>query len=266
MPRFQGPCFILRRWDVGESDQLVSFLMKGKGKLRGIAKGAKRSKRRFGGLLSPFLLVEMECFEREGRELVRIDGCSLIHYYASISGDLERLLSGCCVLEVLERVLPEGEGGDEGFALLGQTLDSLEREEDIDNLLWGFLARCLGLLGLRPLFGACIYCRRPLRPSGVFGFSVPQGGAVCGACMERGAVTHRVSAEALSLLGRWQEASGGGAEQEAPVGKRTVQEARKILEAFYLFHVGREFRSFRVMREIRGKRRSRPVDGKGGAG
>ena len=105
MPRYQGPAFVLKKWDVGESDQLVSFLFLPRGKLKGIAKGAKRSKRRFGGLLSPFLLVQLECFENPNRDLVRIEGCALIHYYASVYANLEKLLVGCCVLEFLEREL-----------------------------------------------------------------------------------------------------------------------------------------------------------------
>ena len=107
MPRYQGSAYILKKWDVGESDQLVSFIVADRGRLKGIAKGAKRSKKRFGGLLSPFVLVQIDYFEKPGRDLVRIEGCSFIYYYSSIYTDLEKLLVGCSLLEMMERVLPE---------------------------------------------------------------------------------------------------------------------------------------------------------------
>ncbi len=250
MPRYQEPAFVLKRWDLGESDQLVSFLSSGRGKVKGIAKGAKRSKKRFGGLLSPFLLVQIDYFEAPNRDLVRIEGCGLIHYYAPVYGDLERLLTGCCALEFLERVLPEREELEEWFGLLKAFLEGLSGREETGPVLWIFFAKALRLLGLQPQFGRCIHCRRLLGPSGMFGFSVPHGGAVCGACIKQGTATHRVGSKTLSLLERWTTVPF---EQGVPLkgaGDRRLGEAEQILEAFLVFHVGRELRSLRVMREV----------------
>ena len=203
MPRYQGPAFVLKKWDLGESDQLVSFLSSSRGKLKGVAKGAKRSKKRFGGLLSPFLLVDVECFENPNRDLVRIERCALIHYYASIYGDLEKLLVGCCALEFLERVLPERGNQEDWFHLLQSSLECLNQRAETGPLLWVFFAKALNLLGLQPQFGQCIHCRRRLGGSGVFGFSVPHGGVVCGACIQKGTATHRAGSDTLRLLDSW---------------------------------------------------------------
>jgi DNA repair protein RecO (recombination protein O) len=250
VPRYQGPALILRKWDVGESDQLVSFLSLTRGKRKGIAKGAKRSRRRFGGLLSPFLLVHLDCFENPNRDLVRIEGCSLIHYYASIYGNLQKLLVGCCALEFLERVLPERAPQEDWFHLLQSALGCLHQRKEIGPLLWVFFAKALELLGLRPEFGRCIYCRRPLGRSGLFGFSVPEGGVVCGACVHRGTATHRVASNTLLLLESWVTMPMEQGIALAEEGDSRVREAERILEAFFLYHVGKELRSLRVMREV----------------
>lgn len=255
MPRYQGPAFVLKKWDLGESDQLVSFLSLSRGKLKGVAKGAKRSKKRFGGLLSPFLLVDVDCFENPNRDLVRIEGCSLIQYYASIYGNLEKLLVGCCALELLERVLPERGSQQDWFLLLQRSLECLNQRAEPGPLLWVFFAKALHLLGLKPQFGRCIHCRRPLGKSGVFGFSVSRGGVVCGACIRQGTATHRAASDTLRLLERWATLPVDKGVTAADGRNRHVREAARILEAFLAYHVGQELRSLRVMREVLGVRR-----------
>jgi len=253
MPRYQGPAFVLKKWDLGESDQLVSFLSSSRGKLKGIAKGAKRSKKRFGGLLSPFLLVDVEVFENPNRDLVRIERCALIHYYASIYGDLEKLLVGCCALEFLERVLPERGSQEDWFQLLQSSLECLNQRAETGPLLWVFFAKALNLLGLQPQFGQCIHCRRRLGGSGVFGFSVPHGGVVCGACIQKGTATHRAASDTLRLLDSWVTLPVEEGVSTVDGRNRRVREAARILEAFFVYHVGRELRSLRVMREVLSK-------------
>ncbi len=252
MPRFQGPALILKRWEVGESDLLVSFVEHGGGKRRGIAKGAKRSKKRFGGLLSPFLLVQIEYFEKPGKDLVRIEGCALIHYYSSLSTDLGKLLVGCCFLEMVERVLQEGELSSDYFELLKGSFECLDQGEDEGVLLWVFFVKCLRLLGILPELCICIHCRRPVGASGIFGFSVPQGGPVCGSCIGMGTATHRVCSDTLSFLRLWLSLPLGDPSLSG-VPDRILYEAEMILDAFISYHVIREFRSLRVLKRMRSK-------------
>ncbi len=252
MPRYQGPAFLLRTWDFGESDLLVSFFEQERGKRRGIAKGAKRSKKRFSGLRAPMVLVQLDYVEKPGRSLVRIEGSTLIRNFSSFPSHLGKLLVGCCLLETLERVLPDGEGGEEFFPLLHQTLACLDREETTGYYLWIFLLRSLSLLGLEPQLGLCIHCRRPLAPAGVFGFSVPLGGPVCGGCIRKGTSTHRAHADTLRLMQRWLSDPCTELAQSG-IPARTLSEAATLIERFYLHHVAGEFRSLRVLKDV-GKR------------
>ena len=249
MPRFLEPAFVLRKWDLGESDQIVNLLTRGRGRVKGVAKGSKRSKKRFGGLLSPFLLIQVEYVQTPSRELVRVENCSLLRSFSGIHEDLKRLLIGCSLIEVTEKVLPEGDSGGAFFDLMVRGFGCLEKEGEVSPLLAAFLLKILTLSGMQPQLAVCVHCLRRLGPSGVFGFSVPQGGVVCGSCARRGTVTHLVSSATLGLLQEWLD------KPMCEFGQRNtppsaIQEAEKILSSFLSHHVGRELRSLRVFQRI----------------
>jgi len=260
VPRLQGPAYILRAWDFGESDLLVSFLEQDRGKRRGVAKGAKKSRKRFGGLLAPLVRVQLEYVERPGQPLVRLEGCSLIQVHGRLSADLGKLLVACCLREILERVLPDGEGGGDFFLLLHETLARLDREETPGCQLWIFLLRTLALLGLTPQLGQCIHCRRPLAPVGLFGFSIALGGPVCGVCIHRGTSTDRVHAETLRLMRQWLSVPCTDPIPSVVPG-RVLSEASVLIERFYLHHVAKEFRSLRVLRDVENRTRQHRKEG-----
>src|SRR5256885_9197563 len=73
MPVYTSDALILRTYKLGESDRIVVFLTRDRGKKRGVAKNARQSRRRFGGALEPLTCGRVGYFERERRELVRLD-------------------------------------------------------------------------------------------------------------------------------------------------------------------------------------------------
>ena len=73
MPFYTTDALILRTYKLGEADRIVVFLTRERGKRRGVAKNARRSRRRFGGALEPMTYGRVGYFEREGRELVALN-------------------------------------------------------------------------------------------------------------------------------------------------------------------------------------------------
>jgi DNA repair protein RecO (recombination protein O) len=73
MPVHTTDALILRTYKLGESDRIVVFLTRDRGKKRGVAKNARQSRRRFGGALEPLTCGRVGYVEREGRDLVRLD-------------------------------------------------------------------------------------------------------------------------------------------------------------------------------------------------
>src|SRR6188472_4136349 len=82
MPLYTADALILRTYRLGESDRIVVFLTRDRGKRRGVAKNARRSRRRFGGALEPMTVGRVEYLERERRDLV------FLHYVEPVRSPL----------------------------------------------------------------------------------------------------------------------------------------------------------------------------------
>jgi len=91
---------ILDSFDYGESDRILAFCTKGFGKVKGIAKGARRSRKRFVGRLEPGSCINLFFHYSEKSELVRVEDAALINGFAGIRGDVERFASACYLLEL----------------------------------------------------------------------------------------------------------------------------------------------------------------------
>lgn len=119
MPLFDDEAFVLRTYPFRESDRIVSFFTRTAGKRRGVARGSRRPKSKFGATLEPLTQVRIQYFEREGRELGNIDHCELIASpLASGVPDLLNSVAASVMVEVAERLLPDHEVNDAVFRLL----------------------------------------------------------------------------------------------------------------------------------------------------
>lgn len=119
MPLYNDEAFVLRTYALKESDRIVSFFTRTGGKRRGVARGARRPKSKFGAALEPLTQVRIQYFEREGRELGNIDHCELIASpLASGVPDLLNSVAASVMVEVAERLLPDHEVNDAVFRLL----------------------------------------------------------------------------------------------------------------------------------------------------
>ena len=115
MPVRESEALILRSFPLGEADRLVSFLSRSEGRMRGVASGARRTKSRFGSTLQLFSYVRIWFYERETRDLVRINQCELIESFLEAQRDYAVSLALALVSEVTEAVLGEHEVAEPNF-------------------------------------------------------------------------------------------------------------------------------------------------------
>jgi DNA repair protein RecO (recombination protein O) len=125
MPLKQSEAIVLRSWPLREADLLVSFFTRSEGKLRGVARSAKKSRKRFGGALEPLTTVRLYWEDREGQELVRIDSCEVLTSPLSERVDYPRAAALGHVAEVLDELLPDREVNDAIFRLALRVLGTL---------------------------------------------------------------------------------------------------------------------------------------------
>jgi DNA repair protein RecO (recombination protein O) len=118
MPLKESEAIILRTFPLGEGDRLVSFLDRQAGKLRGVARGARMPKSRFGSTLELLSYIRIWYFERENRELVRINQCELIESFLDVQKDYRAGVYLALMSEITEAVLGEREAADPQFRLL----------------------------------------------------------------------------------------------------------------------------------------------------
>src|SRR6201986_798859 len=102
-----GEAIVLRVWPFHEADLLVSLLTREQGKVKGVARHAMRSRKRFGGALEPATHVRAHYTERPRQDLVRMDSFEILWSPLSAPVDLQRMADMQLVVEVLEEAMPE---------------------------------------------------------------------------------------------------------------------------------------------------------------
>src|SRR5947207_10009526 len=130
-PRVPGrvsEALVLRTYPLKEADLVVSFLTRDQGKLRGVAKRARKPKSAFGSGLERLSHVRMAYFQRENRELVNLDSCELIQSQFGLISDYRAGIALDFIAEVTEQLLPAAEPTDRSFRLLLAVLDHLRPE------------------------------------------------------------------------------------------------------------------------------------------
>ena len=156
------PAIVLRARDYGESDRIVTLLTRDAGKLSGIAKGAKRSRRRFGGTLVLFAHVTLEYRHRPGAELAFLERATLVRPWRSLLDSLERYAAASHLAELADKLTAEHETGDELFRVVLGGLVRLDASEPGPATLRLIELAALAACGYRVELSACVSCRRAL--------------------------------------------------------------------------------------------------------
>jgi DNA repair protein RecO (recombination protein O) len=125
VPSRVSEALVLRTYPLKEADLVVSFLTRDQGRLRGVAKRARRPKSAFGAGLQRLSHVRMAYFQRETRELVNLDSCELIRSQFALASDYWASVALDYFAEVAEQLLPAAEPNEKFFRLLLAVLDFL---------------------------------------------------------------------------------------------------------------------------------------------
>jgi len=153
--------FVLRTRPYGESDRLVTVLTEEHGKLTGIAKGAKNSRRRFAGTLEPFVQIRAVFQMRPHSDLVFLQRCELMAPFHGFTSDLARYAAGSYVLELADRMVLGRESSGDVYRLVRDALEDMDRDGASPGVVGAFELRLLAASGYEPSFGACRSCGRP---------------------------------------------------------------------------------------------------------
>ena len=200
MPLYRDQGVVLRTHRLGEADRIVSLLTEGRGKVRAVAKGVRRTKSKFGARLEPMSHVALQLYEGRG-ELDTITQVETIETFRAAREDFDRVTKVGALLEVVDQVSQEGEPNPNLYRMLLGALRSLV-SADSPLLVAGFYWKLLSQESFHPVLDVCASCGAD---GPLVAFELSEGGALCRSCRRGAAVA--VTSEALALL---REILGGG--------------------------------------------------------
>ena len=153
----QSEAIVLRTYPMREADLLVTLFTRLEGKVKGVARAAKKSRRRFGGALEPLTYVRVYYEDRERHELTRLDSCDVLDSPLSTAVDYSRALALGHVAELIDDLLPDREPNDAVFRLALAVLEKLAPDEIWMPLTY-FDLWMVRLAGFLPDLGHCVVC------------------------------------------------------------------------------------------------------------
>lgn len=245
MRSHQAEAILLAVTDLQEADRVVVFLTRELGKKRGAARGAKRKFSRFAGELQPLAKVRVDWFEKEGRELVRINGVELVRSPKLLHSDLEGLLASAYIGESVATFAQEGEPAEKVYRLLDAVLAALEAGQDRALVVRYFESWLLRLAGVFPPPDHCPQCGEPLA-NGVA--LAPSGEALlCRRCAGENPGSLPVSSGALEFWRRiGRESLTTMAER--PPAPAILAEVEEVAGRIRRHFLQGEIRSYQVLR------------------
>jgi DNA repair protein RecO (recombination protein O) len=173
MPLIETEALILKSYSLAEADKIVVLLTREHGIVRGVAKGAKRLKSRFGSGLEPFSVVNATYFQKETAELVSIQRTDLVASRFEAAGDPEFLGKFAYLADLLTAFSPPHDPNETLYRMTRACIDAAAADiRSLDAVEVYFKLWLLRLSGFLPDWNFCAECRRP--------FAEGEGGSVTG--------------------------------------------------------------------------------------
>jgi DNA repair protein RecO (recombination protein O) len=170
----QSEAIVLRTYPLREADLLVTLFTRVEGKIKGVARSAKKSRRRFGGALEPLTCVRVYYEDRERQELARLDSCDILESPLSNAIHYPRIVALEHLAETLDELLPDREVNDAIYRLALSAMRCL-RGEAIWMPLTYFQLWLVRLIGFLPELGVCSHCGRSLNGNRAFYHALADG-------------------------------------------------------------------------------------------
>lgn len=245
MTQRQSEAIVLRTWPFEEADLLVSLLTREQGRIKGVARHAMRSRRRFGGALEPMTYVRAAYAEKPKQELVRLDGFEILWSPLLEKVDYERTAALEFVAEVLEEVLPEQAPDDAVFRLAIAVTEGMHVGRVWMPVMY-FALWISRLMGWMPALGRCVACGTDLRGMAVW-YSPVADGVRCDE--DRGNQSFLLPPGAIAEAQRiFRSTLQELAQEEWP--KRRAEATRHFAIALLERHLERRVRSARALERI----------------
>jgi len=199
MPLVSTPAIVLNSMKLGEADRLITFFTEKRGKIKGVAQGARRMKSRFGASLEPFTHCGLVLFEKGGDKLNRVSQVDITRSFQSLRENLDQIEMAQQMTHLVSRLMADEEPNQSVWLLLLEGLTCLEEGINCKLSTLLFLIRLTTYVGYQPGWDHCMKCQSLIVREARH-FSPTHGGVVCLQCAETLSSTLSLSAGTLALL------------------------------------------------------------------
>jgi DNA repair protein RecO (recombination protein O) len=194
---YRTEAIILKAFDYGEADRILTVYTPHLGKLRAIAKGVRRTKSRMSGHLD--LFTRSSLLVAVGRQLDIVSQADTLESYRPLREDLSRIGYAHYVCELVDAFAGEQQANFPLYALIAETLRRVADADDLALVTRSFEVQLLGLTGFRPQLVRCLQCGEEIRPE-ANRFSARLGGVLCPACGASDQSAPAITAGALKVM------------------------------------------------------------------
>ena len=253
MPVFSTPAILLRRLDYGDFDLILTFLSLQRGKISLIAKSAKKSTKRFAGILELFSLMEVVASTGKGRGLPVLQEAALKSPFSTIRNDIRKTAYASYWCELLYKWVEENQKQAPLYYLLKHVLSQLDGGAlAAAEISIFFQMRLLYISGHGPSLRQCGRCRKNLETieSNPVVFDIAKGAILCDGCTSGAGGRIRLSKGTIKQL-LWVESGDLKKASRVRFGAQAIKEGLEFLEAFVPYIMGMQPQSLKFLRQIR---------------
>jgi len=244
---YQTEAIVIKRVDLGEADKIATLYTPHLGKLRAVAKGARRPQSKLGGHVE--LLTHSQMMLARGRNLDIITQSQTLDSFSPLRNELWRISCGLYLAELVDHFTAERIENPPLFQLLRETLSWLCQAKEGELLLRYFELHLLHYLGYRPQLYYCVRCRSRLQPRVNF-FSPADGGVLCPACKEGQPLARPLSVNALKAI-RLLQNSDYSLSSKLKVDGELSAELRQVLREYISYLLEREVKSIALLDRLK---------------
>lgn len=239
---------VLRSLNLSEADKLATVMTLKYGKIKCVAKAARKIKSRFTAALEPLSHINLIYFGKENQTLYRLNHSDIIESFQGLREDIAKLYTGIYFNELVDSMTPEGHREPKIFHLLLNALKTLSHQEELETLRRLFEIRVLAHSGYTPHLDSCMACKT-FKETGWVGFNFFRNGIICGGCLDTHQVDLRFPTGTLSYLKKLLTLDiQWSGRLKFPKGVEETIE--KITHRLVLAQLGRELKSYPLIKEM----------------
>ncbi len=247
------PAILLRRVEYGDFDLICTFFSLHKGKLSLIAKSAKKSIKRFAGVLEPFSALQIVCLSERGKGLPVLQEATLLEAFSNIRMDIHKTAYAGYMAELINEWMEEGTAHPRLYRLFQFVLDALDTGAmPMEAVSILFQMRFMDLSGFKPNLDHCSFCNAgtgTVQQNRML-FDLKKGGLVCDKCSDMASGRIALSRGTIKEL-LWLSQGDLSKAARIRFSPLALKEGLAFLEAFVPFHLGKEPRSLKFIQQIR---------------